>query len=192
MKWKVVILATLTAVLVGTGAFRLAARQSECCETRADAVEARWTGHIRAVDEAIAAGDTARAAREWRDAWGAALASRRWAAFLTLGDAALRVGEMGSPRGNGRPDARHAYHTALFRAYGERSAEGVLRSAEAMAMMGDREMADGALELARKLARTTGDSETRDWIEREVMRITLRTTSIATSGRASHPAPLPR
>jgi hypothetical protein len=53
--------------------------------------------------------------------------------------------------------ARQAYLTALFRARDEGSMDGVLRAAWAFADLGDREVVDGALRIADRLAATAGD-----------------------------------
>lgn len=179
MTAKLVVLATLILGLAATAALGLVARGPGCCDALSGGDPALTRAYIRVLDDAISAGDAAKAVRAWRDVWVAALATRRWDALITAGDQALRIGELTEAREPARADARQAYHSALFRAYGQRSAEGVLRAAEAMALAGDREMTDGALQLARKLAARTPDADVRAWIEQEVIRIAADATTTA-------------
>ena len=53
---------------------------------------APWAGHLAAMDQALKVGNVAAAQSAWRDAYGAALGSRRWDGFAETGDAALRLG----------------------------------------------------------------------------------------------------
>jgi hypothetical protein len=156
MRLTLVVFAILTFTLVAAAALRPGAREMDCCAMRSSPASA-WAVHLSMLDAAITARDVARAARAWPDAWGAALRSRRWEAFVAIGDLALRAGELDGARPSlARTQARQAYQAALFRARGERSVEGVLRAAEAMMAMGDREMPEAALHLARRLAAATG------------------------------------
>ena len=181
MRKTLVAAAVLIGAVVVTVAMRPVVRESECCDPRADGILSPWVAHLRSVNDAIEARDAGRAVRAWRDAWGAALATPRWEALSSVGDAALRVGDLVGIRGPARADARQAYHAALFRAYGQRSPEGVLRAAEAMAAMGDVQLLEAALHLARKLGDASPDPEVRDWVERDVARIAGRTTTYAST-----------
>lgn len=100
---------------------------------------------LAAVDAAIARRDQGTAVREWRDAYGVALGSRRWEAMADVGDAAMKIDTLvGRPTGNPtgfRAEARQAYLRALFQARHERSPEGVERVAQAFAALGDGDMA---------------------------------------------------
>jgi hypothetical protein len=187
---KFVILGVLATGLVATAALGLVSRDPACCDSRAMHVPYEWSAYNRLLDEAIAAGDGTGAVRAWRDVWATAIASRRWDLLVAAGDQALRAGELTPGMGTARADARRAYHAALFRAYGQSSADGVLRAADAMASMGDAELVDGALQLARRLAASTRNGEHRDWIEHEVVRIALRaTTVVSASPRTDIQAP---
>jgi hypothetical protein len=100
---------------------------------------------LAALDAAIARSDLSRAVYEWRDAYGAALRTRRWDAMSAAGDAALRVDAL-ARRGPGGPsafraEARRAYLRALFLARAAGSVHGVDRVANAFASLGDFEMA---------------------------------------------------
>jgi hypothetical protein len=100
---------------------------------------------LAAIDEALARNDTGRAIREWRDAYGVALGTRRWDAMAAVGDAAVRIDtRVARPPGGYtgfRAEARQAYLLALFRARDTRSPEGIARVADAFAALGDDEMA---------------------------------------------------
>lgn len=181
MRAKFVILGVLATGLVATAALGLVRRDPACCDSGAKQVPYEWSAYNSVLDEAIAARDGAAAVRAWRDVWITALASRRWDFLVVAGDQALRVSELAPSMGTARANARQAYHAALFRAYGQSSADGVLRAAEAMASMGDTELVDGALQLARRLAASTRSSELRDWIEHEVARIAARATTVVSA-----------
>jgi hypothetical protein len=96
--------------------------------------------HLAAMDAAIEGKDRGRAAREWREAYGAALRSSRWEAMADAGDAAMRVDALASSPGF-RTAARQAYRRALFLAWRDRSHEGAERVADAFAALGDVEVA---------------------------------------------------
>jgi len=64
--------------------------------------------------------------------------------MIEVGDAARRVGNVTA--------ARTAYLTAAFRARRLRSFEGILSAAEAFAALGDREVAEQWLGVAKELA----------------------------------------
>jgi hypothetical protein len=133
-----------------------------------------WRTDLDELERALATGDHARAMRAWSDAETAALASRRWEPLLEVGDAALRVGDgTGSPA-RARLSARHAYRAALFRARAQRSVDGVLRAADAFARLGDRDVTEGALHAARKLAAGTPDADLRSRVELDAARIAAR------------------
>jgi hypothetical protein len=107
---------------------------------------------LTAVDTALATGDVAAALRAWHDLYGATLETRRWEGFAEAGDAFLRIARaLGSPA-QGMARARDLYMSALFRASGAGSLDGVLRLASAFVELGDDEIATHALRIARRLA----------------------------------------
>lgn len=114
-------------------------------------VAAPWAAPIAAVDEALAAGDVAGALKAWQPAHGAALRDRRWEGLVEVGDARLRIERASGVERNGKEQARVVYLMALFRARDERSAPGLLRVAAAFARLGDREVAERAVQLANAL-----------------------------------------
>ena len=114
--------------------------------------ESAWTQRVALVDEALAGADLSRATYEWRQAYGAALRSRRWDALVEVGDRAVRIAEVGGGATHFRAEARQAYLNALFRARAKRAVEGMHRAAEAFERLGDSEMAQGARRLAENLS----------------------------------------
>jgi hypothetical protein len=110
------------------------------------------TALLTAVDAALAMGDVPAALRAWHEAYGAAMGSRRWEGYADAGDAYLRIARAsGSPAG-GIGRARDLYLSALFRASGSGSLEGVLRIASAFLELGDDEVVTHSLRIARRLA----------------------------------------
>jgi hypothetical protein len=111
-----------------------------------------WKTHVVAVDRALAQHDVSAAVRAWHDAYGAALASRGWEGMIAVGDAFLRIGaEAGTPGGS-RSNARQAYLNAFIRARRDGSADGLRRTAEAFATLGDHAVATQCLRVASELA----------------------------------------
>jgi hypothetical protein len=133
-----------------------------------------WSTYLNEIESALATGDPTRAARAWPDAWTAAHASRRWEPLLDVGDAALRIGAATNSSRTARTNARQAYRAALFRARAQHSVDGVLRTADAFAGLGDREMTEGALHAARKLAAVAPDAGLRTRVEVDAARIGAR------------------
>ncbi|MGH7388075.1 MAG: hypothetical protein ACREM3_01265 [Candidatus Rokuibacteriota bacterium] len=154
------------------------------CDAHAESLAPEVATRLAAVHEAIVAREGVRAARAWPDAWHAAQVSRRWEPLLTAGDAALRIGELTGARLPARVNARQAYRAALYRAYSQGSVDGVLRAAEAMILMGDREVPETALHMARKLAASSGNQEVRDRVERDALRIAACVTGTPASPSA--------
>ena len=74
------------------------------------------------------------------------------AALIAVGDASLRIGaEAGTPSGS-RPNARQAYLNALNRARRDGSPDGMRRTAQAFAALGDHAVASQCFRLADELA----------------------------------------
>jgi hypothetical protein len=112
----------------------------------------QWVERLERVDRAIVDRNVSMAVYEWREALGAALATRRWAPMAEVGDAALRVDTLLPPTGSFRREARRVYLSALFRARAERSLEGVQRVMEAFEGLGDVEAAQHARRIAAELS----------------------------------------
>ena len=113
---------------------------------------APWTAHLASMDQALQAGDVHAAQNAWREAYGAALGSRRWEGFADAGDAAIRLGRASGSPSAGVPRARDLYLSALFRARDTGSLDGVLRVAQAFNSLGDRDVMIQAVRMADRLA----------------------------------------
>jgi hypothetical protein len=117
---------------------------------------------LTAVDTALATGDVAAALRAWHEVYSATLGTRRWEGFAEAGDAFLRIARaLGSPA-QGMARARDLYMSALFRASGAGSLDGVLRLASAFVDLGDDEIVTHALRIARRLAGSDTEPELHD------------------------------
>ena len=114
--------------------------------------EAPWTSPLREMDGALARGDFATAATVRHKADLAALASPCWEGFLAVGDGALRLGEARGARSGMEHEARRPYLSAMVRARNARSLEGTLRVTDAFARLGDRDMVEQGVRIARELA----------------------------------------
>lgn len=120
-----------------------------------------WTSPLRDMDQAIARGDVASAVTARQEAYRAAIASRKWEGFLAAGDAILRLGETTESRSLAEPEARRLYLSALFRARGQQSLDGVLLATEAFARLGDRDAVEQGLRMARDLAGSDPEAQAR-------------------------------
>ena len=118
-----------------------------------------WAIHLRHVDEALAQKNVSAARHAWRDAYAAALWSRRWEGLVEVGDACLRMSEaMGDPKAS-EATARRIYLGALFLARQQGSLDGVLGVAEAFARLGDSEVVEQSLRMAERIAAQARDAE---------------------------------
>ena len=111
-----------------------------------------WRTHLAAIEDALAAGDVSAATRAWRNAYGAAFGQGDWDAMLAVGRASLRIGDVAGARAGFEAKARQCYLAALFRARHEGSIEGVLRITEAFAELGDQDVVEQGLHIARQVA----------------------------------------
>lgn len=127
----------------------------------ANAAASPWIAPIRKVDDALARKDMSAAEQAWHEAYGAALGSRHWEGMLAVGDATLRIGEVVGSRQAPSAKARRLYLAALFRAREQGSLEGVLRTAEAFAALGDREVVYQSIRIAEGLTAQGSDEDSR-------------------------------
>jgi hypothetical protein len=136
----------------------------------AGAAQIAWQAELDRVDEALSRNDVGRATLLWREAYAAALRSRHWEGLVAVGDAYRRLGDLGGFRAASRTKARQTYLAALFRARQEGSLTGALRVAEAFAELGDQEVIEQCIKVARALAAQTrdagGDARVRAFAER--------------------------
>lgn len=114
---------------------------------------APWASHLREMDEALAHRNVEAAEGAWHDAYTAALASRLWQGMVEVGDASLRIGAVRGFRKASEATARQSYLAALSRARLLGSLEGVLRTAQALAALRDRDVVEQCLRIAEHLAR---------------------------------------
>jgi len=111
-----------------------------------------WSVDLQRAEAALAAGDVAAALRHWRDAHAAALGTRRWEGLVEAGDLFRRIGARAGFHAAAVARARDCYLTALLRARGEGSLDGVLRATEAFIDLGDAPVVERSLEIARGVA----------------------------------------
>lgn len=111
-----------------------------------------WTPGIRQVDDALARKEYSAALRAANDVYALALESTRWDGMVSAGDAYRRIGDVTGLRRSFDTKAREAYQKAYFRARQQASVEGVLRSLEGYAALGDIQMIDTGLRVAERLA----------------------------------------
>ncbi len=121
------------------------------------AAQIAWMAQLQRVDDALARNDVASAEMRWREAYAAALKSRHWEGMVAVGDAYRRLGDRGGFREVSEAKARKAYLAALFRAQSQGSLEGVLRSAQGFADLGDRGLVERCIRVARSVAAATRD-----------------------------------
>ena len=123
--------------------------------------ETPWLAPLEIMDQAIERGDLTSAETARHEAYRAAIASRKWEGFLAAGDAILRVGEATQNRGTAEPEARRLYLSALFHARDQRSLDGVLLATEAFGRLGDRNVVDKGIHIARDLAGSDPEAHAR-------------------------------
>jgi hypothetical protein len=116
-----------------------------------------WRTELQKVDAALGKNDGSGAELAWREAYAAALRSRHWEGMVAVGDAYRQIGDAGGFRQTARAKARQSYLTALFRARGEGSVDGVLRVAERFMELGDREVVEQCIRVAWTVAAQAKD-----------------------------------
>jgi len=121
------------------------------------AAQIAWSAQLQQVDDALARNDVASAEMRWREAYAAALKSRHWEGMVAVGDAYRRLGDRGGFREVSEAKAHKAYLAALFRARSQGSLEGVLRSAQGFADLGDHRIVERCIRVARSVAAATRD-----------------------------------
>ena len=110
------------------------------------------------MDQALAQRDVTAAESAWHDAYTAARGTReRSDGPLEVGNAYLRIGHLAKGRKIVEPTARKLYLTALLRARRLSSLDGVLKTAETFAALGDREMAEECMAVTITLGRRSSE-----------------------------------
>ena len=144
-------------------------------DTRAvEAADAPPYVHYQRADEALAAGDIVRAVRHWREGHTVAMATRRWEGLVEAGDLYRRIGAVGGFHTDAVARARDCYLTALLRARGERSLDGVLRATDAFVDLGDAAIVERGLDIARHVAADDPDPRARARVQRLAARWAAR------------------
>jgi hypothetical protein len=131
-------------------------------EDEADGDEAVVRSRLTTVEAALATGDLAAAMRAWHEAYGVIMGSRRWEGFADAGDAYLCIARASGSPADGIARARDLYLSALLRASGVGSLDGVLRIASVFAELGDDEVVTHSLRIARRLAGSNPGPSLRD------------------------------
>ena len=111
-----------------------------------------WTRATQEVEAALARKEYSAALRAANDAYTLALGSTRWDGMVSAGDLYRRIGDATGLRRSFEAKAREAYQKAFFRARQQASVEGVLRSMEGYAALGDTQMVGVGLRVAERLA----------------------------------------
>ena len=153
-----------------------------------EAAEAPAYVHYQRADEALAAGNVVRAVQHWREGHAVTMASRRWEGLVEAGDLYRRIGARGGFHADAVTRARDCYVTALLRARGERSLDGVLRATDALGDLGDDAIVERGLEIARHMAASDPDPRARERVQRLAARWAARTGH----AEGSPPAETPR
>lgn len=123
---------------------------------------AAWAPHIREVDEALAQKNVTDAEKAWHDAYLAALGTSGWEGTIVVGHAVRRIGAVAGLRRASEVTARRLYLLALIRARQQGSLDGILRTGEAFASLGDREVVDLCIRIAESLAAQMRDARARN------------------------------
>lgn len=122
---------------------------------------APWAAHIREVDEALAEKNVGVAERAWQEAYLAALGGRGWEGLIAVGDAARRIAAVAGPHPGPEAKVLQTYLLALVRARHQGSLDGVLRTGEAFASLGDREVVAFCIRIAESLTAHAHDARAR-------------------------------
>lgn len=139
---------------------------------------------LRNMDEALASRDTALAAQSWLGAYRAARGDQRWENLIAVGGARLRVATIAGGRKDAEAKARELYLLALFRARQQGSLEGLLKTAESCAALGDYRVADQALRIAEIFARGTKETATLTRLRGTIRRLAPEQPGSAAVGAA--------
>jgi len=135
-------------------------------ESRSGAEPPPWVAPLQRVETALASRNVSAAEEAWHEAHRAALGSRhRWDGLIEVGEAYLRIGEVAHGRQAAQATARRLYLAALFRAREQGALDGVLRTADAFAVLGDREAVTQCLQVADQVAERTRDPQARARVE---------------------------
>jgi hypothetical protein len=147
--WTAVV---IVALLSAIGGWTARASLQEIVAVRAETTPA-LAQRLTLVDEAVASNNVSRAIYEWREAYGAAMGSRRSEALASVGDAALRIDTLAGSRGVFREEARDAYHGSMLLAHAQRDVRTMMRAADSLTQLGDTRAAERARHMVQGWAR---------------------------------------
>jgi hypothetical protein len=171
-----------TAALLGLAVFVAIATEARGDHALGTESQLAWRRQLIRVADALARGDLSGAELAWRDAYAAALKSRHWEGMVAVGDAYRVVGERGRFRKSAEVKARETYLTAFLRARAEASLEGVLRVADRFADLGDREVVEQCIRVARSIAAKGGDPRAHERVRAFTERWAARAQELAPRG----------
>ena len=120
-------------------------------------MELTWQARLLKVEQAIAVNDVDGAELLWRDAHAAALRSRHWEGMVAVADTYRALGAQADFLAASLAKARQTYLRALLRARREGSLAGVLIVADRFAELGDREVVERCMRVARRVAAHSRD-----------------------------------
>jgi len=161
------VLGTVTLALVSGGLMAAPSSPEDIGPVR----EAAWLGHLRAMDRALEGQDVRGAEQAWYEAYRVALGVWEWDAMAEIADAYVRLGHASGRWPSAMTKARNLYLAAYFRARQQRSVDGLLRTAEAFARLGDRAAAGQALQSAESVAAEVGDPRTTARVQAVALRL---------------------
>lgn len=123
-----------------------------------------WRDPLRRAEAALSKGDVPGAERAWDEAYRLALATRDPYAMIEVGRAYLVIGEAVYDRPMAAARARRIFLSALFLGRGLRNTLAVADAAEAVAALGDHDLAARGFSIAVKLAQRDRDARAVDRI----------------------------
>ena len=117
-----------------------------------------WRDRLRRADAALSEGDAPGAERAWDEAYRLALATSDPYAMIEVGRAYLAIGEVVYDRPMAAARARRIFLSALFLGRGLRNVHAVADAAEALAALGDHDLAARGFRIAVTLAQRGRDA----------------------------------
>ena len=117
-----------------------------------------WRGPLRRADAALSEGDAPGAERAWDEAYRLALATWDPYAMIEVGRAYLAIGEAVYDPPMAAARARRIFLSALFLGRGLRNVHAVAAAAEALAALGDHDLAARGFRIAVTLAQRGSDA----------------------------------
>jgi hypothetical protein len=123
-----------------------------------------WRDRLRRADAALAEGDAPGAERAWDEAYRLAVATSDPYAMIEVGRGYLAIGEVVYDHPMAAARARRIFLSALFLGRGLRNVHAVAAAAEALAALGDHDLAARGFRIAVTLAQRGRDTGALDRI----------------------------